>query len=152
MSEFGTRLGPYNGPNYAGFIFTLISADGSPTHLLAISTQVPEVSHYQAYIQGTWQGENPAGGGSPKPVSGLITADGAGIQCSWTTPNGINVLKGTLTYSPGRFGDSGTHIGFVPPEAYLDGAVTAYDSNGKVLPGGPGNVSGSGWSGAHIVR
>jgi hypothetical protein len=81
-----------------------MSAGGSPTHLLGISAQTPEVTQ-QAYIQGTWQGENSAGGGPPKPISGPITVDGAGIKCSWITPDGINVLTGTLTYTPGRFDD-----------------------------------------------
>jgi hypothetical protein len=136
---------PYQGPNYQGFKFTLHSTNGKD-HKLTIATQVGETMAHQAYITGTWEG---ASSSSAKPVTGLITENGLEIKCSWDTPNGKNTLVGSLFYTAGHFIDEtvGTvpFIGFVPPEASLDGTVTAYDINGNVLPGkGPGDVSGSG--------
>jgi len=144
---------PYNGPSYAGFVFNLQSSSGKSNHLLTISTQVSELLFYQAYITGTWQGEDSSGPmGTPKQVTGLITDNGTGIKCSWTTPNGTNTLTGSLTYTPGHFLEEKIGnipiVGFVPPQAFLQGTVTAYDANGNVLPGmGPGDVSGyaKGW-------
>jgi hypothetical protein len=98
--------------------------------------------------------------GTPKPMAGLITDNGDSIKCSWSTPpgggggggggggnsGGTNVLIGSLAYTPGRFVEERVDnipIGtFVPPSALLQGTVTAYDVNGNVVPGGPGNVSG----------
>jgi len=132
------KIDPYNGPNYQGFVFTLYSSSGKPTHYLTIATQTAEVFFAQAYITGYWQGD----GGTPKPVAGLITGNGDGISCSWSTPNGKNVLEGALTYSVGKFGVTS---GLAWPSAYLDGNVTAYDANGNVLQGmGPGHVYGEG--------
>jgi hypothetical protein len=60
----------------------------------------------------------------------------------WATPNGYNVLTGSLAYYPGRFA---AIIGLTRPSAFLDGNVVAYDHNGNVLPDmGPGHVSGTG--------
>lgn len=128
---------PYNGPNYQGFVFTLASGGGKPNHTLTITTQRREV-FLAPPITGTWQGD---GDGGPKSVTGVITGiNGNGIDCSWSTPNGKNVLVGTLAYSStGKFGR-------FEPSAYLDGNVTAYDATGNVLPGmGPGHVYGEGY-------
>lgn len=50
------------------------------------------------------------------PITGQITGNGDGIECSWITPtNGHNVLQSTtLTYS------SIGKLGRVQPSAYLD--------------------------------
>jgi hypothetical protein len=132
---------PYNGPNYQGFVFVLVSSTpGKANHILTIAQQFYE--HYLplAYITGYWRGDSPQ---SQKLLEGLITGNGDGIQVSWTTPNGTNVLTGTLTYEPGSF--TRPPIGFIWPHALLDGEVVAYDAQGNVIPGaGPGHVSGTG--------
>ena len=132
---------PYNGPNYQGFVFVLVSSTpGKANHILTIAQQFNE--HYLplACITGYWRGDSPQ---SQKPVEGLITRNGDGIQVSWTTPNGTNVLTGTLTYEPGTF--TNPPIGFIWPHALLDGEVVAYDAQGNVISGaGPGHVSGTG--------
>ena len=126
---------PYNGPNYQGFVFTLASGSGKPNHTLTITTQKREV-FLAPPITGTWQGD-----GGPESVTGVITGiNGGGIECNWSTPNGKNVLVGTLTYS------SVGKLGQVEASAYLDGNVTAYDATGNVLSGmGPGHVYGEGY-------
>jgi hypothetical protein len=48
---------PYQGPNYQGFVFNLVSSNGKPSHLLTISTQIGETVAHVAYLTGTWQGE-----------------------------------------------------------------------------------------------
>ena len=137
---------PYRGPNYQGFVFVLVSSSGKANHVLAISTQASEFFFEQAYITGSWYGDDPS---QPKFVEGVITGDGTGINCSWSPPNSAgsttqhskNVLAGTLIYNVGKFG---ADTGLVWPSAYLEGDVTAYDTNGNVIPGGPGHVSGTG--------
>jgi hypothetical protein len=154
---------PYTGPDYQGFAFTLKST-GPKYHLLTISKQTAEQILNQAYITGLWQGESAPGVlmGTPKQIAGVITGNGNSIKCSWSPPpsggsggggggsnsGGTNVLIGSLTYKPGYFvegkGIDNLPIGaFVPPSASLQGTVTAYDMNGNIVPGGPGNVSGS---------
>jgi len=132
---------PYSGPNYQGFVFVLVSSTpGKPNHILTIAQQFNE--HYLpiASIAGSWRGDSPT---SQKPVNGLITGNGDGIQVSWTTPNGSNVLTGTLAYEPGSFGKH--PVEWILPHARLDGDVVAYDAQGNVIPGaGPGHVSGTG--------
>jgi hypothetical protein len=132
---------PYSGPNYQGFVFVLVSSTpGKANHILTIAQQFNE--HYVplAYVTGYWRGDSAQ---SQKPVEGLITGNGDGIQVSWTTPNGTNVLTGTLTYEPGSFGKR--PIEFILPHAVLDGDVVAYDAQGNVIVGaGPGHVSGTG--------
>jgi hypothetical protein len=127
----------YDGPDYQGFVFTLATGSGKPNHTLTITTQKREVFLAPA-ITGTWEG---AGDGAPKSVTGAITGiSGDGIDCSWSTPNGKNVLLGTLTYS------NVGKLGQLENSAYLDGNVTAYDADGNVLPGmGPGHVYGEGY-------
>jgi hypothetical protein len=128
---------PYDGPDYAGFVFVLASGSGKPNHTLKIFTQQREI-FLAPPITGTWEG---TGDGGAKSVTGVITGvNGDGIDCSWTTPNGKNVLVGTLAYSGvGKFGQ-------IQRSAYLDGNVTAYDANGNVLAGmGPGHVYGEGY-------
>jgi hypothetical protein len=89
------RIDPtYTGPNYQGFHFTLVSGSGKPTHTLTIITQASELLTETASITGDWKGD-----GAAKSITGLITDNGGGIDCGWTTPNGKNVLQGTLTYS-----------------------------------------------------
>jgi hypothetical protein len=152
---------PYTGPDYQGFAFTLTSS-GPKYHILTISKQTAEQILNQAYITGTWQGESSPGVlmGTPKPIAGVITGNGNSIKCSWSPPvsggggggggnnsGGTNVLIGSLNYTPGYFVErrvGNFPIGtFVPPSASLQGTVTAYDMNDNVVPGGPGNVSGS---------
>jgi hypothetical protein len=104
----------------------------------------------QAYITGTWEGENPSGqpAGNPKTFIGHLSDNGIGIECSWATPKGgTNTLVGGLTYTPGHTVKVNGIPKFVPAEAFLQGTVTAYDADGNVLPNGPGDVSGSatGW-------
>jgi hypothetical protein len=130
---------PYNGTNYQGYVFLLVSSSGKANHVLAISTQMNEYFFEQAYITGLWYGDDPS---NAKSIEGVITGNGDGISCSWTTPKGKNVLQGTLTYTVGKFGVA---TGLIWPSVYLDGDVTAYDPNGNVLQGmGPGHVSGTG--------
>jgi hypothetical protein len=137
---------PYRGPNYQGFVFVLVSSSGKANHVLTISTQTNENFFEQAYITGSWYGDDPS---QPKAIEGVITGNGTGISCSWSPPNTAgsttqhskNVLTGTLTYNVGKFGAA---TGLIWPSAYLDGEVTAYDINGNVISGGPGHVSGTG--------
>ena len=137
---------PYRGPNYQGFVFVLVSSSGKANHVLTISTQTNENFFEQAYITGSWYGDDPS---QPKAVEGVITGNGTGISCSWSPPNTAgstpqhskNVLAGTLTYNVGKFGAA---TGLIWPSAYLEGDVTAYDTNGDVISGGPGHVTGTG--------
>jgi hypothetical protein len=128
----------YDGPFYQGFVFVLVSAAGKANHILTISLQIDGFGP-NAGILGTWRSQdNPS---SLKPVEGWISQGGGGIECQWSTPNGTNVLTGTLTYNPGRF----TRLtGLAWPSAFLDGDVTAYDAQGNPTGGGPGHVSGTG--------
>jgi hypothetical protein len=142
---------PYQGPNYQGFVFVLVSSTpGKANHVLTISTQTNENFFEQAYITGSWYGDNPS---QPKAIEGVITGNGTGINCSWSPPppsgsttttspqHSKNVLAGTLTYNVGKFSAT---TGLIWPSAYLDGDVTAYDTNGEVISGGPGHVTGTG--------
>ena len=137
---------PYRGPNYQGFVFVLVSSSGKANHVLTISTQTNENFFEQAYITGSWYGDDPS---QPKAIEGVITGNGTGISCSWSPPNTAgsttqhskNVLTGTLTYNVGKFGAA---TGLIWPSAYLEGDVTAYDINGNVISGGPGHVTGTG--------
>jgi hypothetical protein len=133
----------YTGPNYQGFVFGLLSSIGKPTHGLTIATQTNEHIFEQAVITGSWYpADDPSAG---KPYQGLITGNGDAISCTWTTSNGYNVLQGTLTYKAAEFNVFPPPPQWVPPSAYLDGDVTAYDANGNVIQGaGPGPVSGKG--------
>jgi hypothetical protein len=128
---------PYSGPNYEGFVFTLLSGSGKATHFLTIAKQYNEQLTNTAYITGTWQGD-----GDPKAMTGAIIENGGGINCGWynlpTDPTVHNILIGTLSYSAGKFGQ-------VRPSGYLEGDVTSYDANtNTVRPGGPGHVYGDG--------
>ena len=124
----------------------MVSSSGRANHVLTISTQTNENFFEQAYITGSWYGDDPS---QPKAIEGVITGNGTGISCSWAPPNTAgsttqhskNVLTGTLTYNVGKFGAT---TGLIWPSAYLDGDVTAYDINGNVISGGPGHVSGTG--------
>jgi hypothetical protein len=129
----------YTGPWYQGFVFVLVSSVGKANHTLTIATQWNEAFGPAAAIFGSWRGDDPS---SQKPVEGIILNDGADIQCQWTTPNGTNVLTGTLTWNAGAF----TPVsGLAWPSALLDGDVIAYDAQGNVISGaGPGHVSGTG--------
>jgi hypothetical protein len=131
---------PYTGPNYAGFVFTLVSSNGSPTHILTISTQADKFFFEMAEITGFWNPENNPSG-STNPISGFISGNGESqnISCAWNIPADYHVLNGTLTYSAGS-GPGGTEA---EPSAYLDGTVTVYD-NGNPQSRGPGHVSGTG--------
>jgi hypothetical protein len=128
---------PYTGPNYAGFVFTLVSSNGSPTHILTISTQADKDWFEAAEITGFWDPEsNPSG--TTNPILGFISGNGASqnISIAWNIPSDYHVLNGTLTYSAETDGRA-------LPSAYLDGTVTIYD-NGNPQSGGPGHVSGTG--------
>ncbi len=129
---------PYIGPDYQGFIFTLLSGSDKPTHTLTIDAQYKEPTIAKtAYITGTWQGD-----GEPKAMTGVITDNGGSINCGWNNlsmnPTVHNNLVGTLSYGTGNLGQ-------VRPSAYLKGTVTSYVyGTTTVRPGGPGNVSGEG--------
>ena len=145
---------PYRGPNHQGFVFVLVSSTpGKATHVLTVSTQTNENFFEQAYITGSWYGDNPS---QPKAVESVITGNGTGINCSWSPPpapppagsttttppqHSKNVLEGMLTYNVGKFSAT---TGLTWPSAYLTGDVTAYDIHGNVISGGPGNVTGTG--------
>jgi hypothetical protein len=123
----------YDGPSIQGLSFLLQSTNGSPDHTLKIGTQA-SLPFELASITGTWQGKN---AGSVKSFTGTITKGRyLYIACSWANGmSGMNTLSGTLVLkkkSPNA----------VLPEWFLQGAVTATDQNGMVVPGGPGDVSG----------
>jgi hypothetical protein len=61
---------PYRGPNYQGFVFVLVSSSGRANHVLTISTQTNENFFEQAYITGSWYGDDPS---QPKAIEGVIT-------------------------------------------------------------------------------
>jgi hypothetical protein len=130
---------PYTGPNYAGFVFELVSSSGKKPHTLSISTQENQNFDYLAAITGHWYNDP----SDVKPFTGNITGNGDGIKCEWSAGGGTNFLQGTLTYNVGE--KSGPTAGEIGPSAYLDGDVTHYDPDGDVSPGmGPGHVSGTG--------
>ena len=131
---------PYTGPDYAGFVFILVSSSGAPTHVLTISTQENKNIDEMANISGLWYpAHNPSN--TINPVTGYIAGNDASqiINCSWGTPDAYHDLQGTLTYNVGK--ESGPQRAV--PSAYLDGNVTGY-VNGNPQSGGPGHVSGTG--------
>jgi hypothetical protein len=126
-----TSVPPF--PDLNGDSCSLSSSDGKPSHTVTIpvggeQTFLPGGS---AYINVTWQGD-----GTPKYPSGWITANANGtynITFSWPKgtngANGNNTFTGTLTWTPGPNG-TGSWT--------LTGTVTSYNSQGNVVPGGPG--------------
>ncbi len=132
-------MATYNGPDYQGFVFVLVSSIGKANHILTISQQLDAFGPL-AGITGSWRAEEDPT--NLKPVEGAISQDGTGIECQWSPPNGgTNVLAGTLTYNPGRFARL---TGLVWPSAFLDAEVTSYDPQGNPTNAGPGHVTGTG--------
>jgi hypothetical protein len=121
-------------PNLNGDTCSLSSNNGKPhTVTIPMGGEQTFVPGGSAYINVTWQG---TGTGTPKYPSGWITANANGtynITFSWPKGNsgssGTNTFTGTLTWTPGPNG-TGSWT--------LTGTVTSYDSQGNVVPGGPG--------------
>jgi hypothetical protein len=119
----------FGGPSLEGVVFTLISSSNKPNHTLTIKSQT-YVSQNFAFIQGTWQGDGP----TAKDFTGSLTDGVVSMTCSW--PNGmtgVNTLIGRVT-PVSQIASNGWQF---------DGSVVV-TSNGAVVQGGPGALSGEG--------
>jgi hypothetical protein len=119
----------FDGPSLEGVVFTLKSSDNKPTHTLTITSQT-YVSDNYAFIQGTWQGD----GGTAKDFTGSLTDGTVSMTCSWANGmSGVNTLIGRIT-----------PVSQIVANGWQFTGSVVVTSNGAVVQGGPGGVSGEG--------
>ena len=119
----------FDGPSLQGVVFTLKSSSDKPTHTLTITSQT-YVSENFAFIQGTWQGDGP----TAKDFTGSLTDGTVSMTCSWTNGmSGVNTLIGRVT-----------PVSQIVANGWQFSGSVVVTSNGAVVQGGPGAVSGEG--------
>ena len=119
----------FDGPNLEGVVFTLKSSSDKPTHTLTITSQT-YVSENFAFIEGTWQGDGP----TAKDFTGSLTDGTVSMTCSWTNGmSGVNTLIGRIT-----------PVSQIVANGWQFTGSVVVTSNGAVVQGGPGAVSGEG--------